>query len=79
MTLDEVYRALAREVLGQAPSDEDALALMILFHIHRVRFAQPVFDERPGVTELSALTYRGCAEMVAEAWPDLGGRVKTGQ
>ena len=70
MTLDEVFAALAREALGQAPSDEGALALMILLHTHQVRFGQPVFDDRPGVTEVAALTHRGCAEMVAAAWPD---------
>ncbi len=70
MTSDVLLVDLARTALGQQPSDDDALALMLLLHTHRLRFKGAQLDDRPGVSELDALTQRDSASIVAAAWPN---------
>ncbi len=70
MTSDVLLVHLARKALGQQPSDDDALALMLLLHTHRLRFKGAHLDDRPGVSELGALTQRDSASIVAAAWPN---------
>lgn len=70
MTSDVLLVNLAREALGRQPGDEEALALMVLLHTHRLRFKGVTLDDLPGVTELAALTQRHSASVVAAAWPN---------
>jgi hypothetical protein len=70
MTIDEFHTALARDMLGPQPSDDDALTLMILLHTHHIWLPRAPFSDRPGVADLSAITRWHAAEAVAAAWPD---------
>jgi hypothetical protein len=70
MTVDDFHQALARDMLGSQPSDDDALTLMILLHTHHVWLPRPLFSDRPGVVDLAAITRWHAAELVASAWPD---------
>jgi hypothetical protein len=60
---------LARFAIEGQASEQDLLALMVLFHTHRLTFARPVMPSRPNVKELEALTQRGVAEVVSCAFP----------
>ena len=79
MTVDDLYQFIAKAVLGESPSDDDALALMILLHTHHLRLAGVVFTDRPGVSELAAITQRHAAEVIAGAWPDRADRESSGE
>ena len=57
----DILVEVARDVLGTAPDDDEALALMIVLHHHRMRLAGG---------EVRALTQRSAAGVVADAWPD---------
>ena len=70
--INDVYIRWARELLGERPNEEDGLALMVLLHTHRVRLSEPILDDRPGVTELAAITQRHAAEILADSWPNRG-------
>jgi len=70
MKIEEVHKNLAKEALTGHPVEEDALALMVLLHTHRIRLKAPMLDDRPGVVELAAITQRHVAEVLGAAWPD---------
>ena len=70
MTINDFHAALAKDVLGSQPSDDDALTLMILLHTHHIWLPRPVFSDRPGVADVAAITRWHAAELVASAWPD---------
>jgi hypothetical protein len=70
MKIEDVHARLAIEILHSHVNEDDALALMILFHTHRIRLNAPVLDDRPGITEIAAITQRHAAEVMAAAWPD---------
>lgn len=64
------YMSLWRRLHWLEPTDEDALALMILLHTHRVALRDVQLQGRPGVTELEAIAQRHAGEVIAAAWPD---------
>ena len=73
MTIDDLHSRLAGPFLGQSPNEQDAMALMILFHTHRFRLSAPLDPlraDRPGVSEVNAITQRDAAAAIAAAWPD---------
>lgn len=70
MTLDDLLELLARAALEARPTDEDALALMILLHTHHAWLGDTALSDRPGVRDVAALSQRHAAELVAVAWPD---------
>jgi hypothetical protein len=70
MKMEEVHISLAKEALADHTGEEDALALMVLLHTHRIRLRAPMLDDRPDVVELAAITQRHVAEVLAAAWPD---------
>lgn len=70
VSLSDLYSRIAKGALGGHSSEEDALALMLLLHTHRIRLAGMVLEDRPGVTDLAAITQRHAAELLATAWPD---------
>lgn len=61
MFLEDVRHEIVQEVLGVSPNDDDALALIVVLHTHNIRTVNGV---------LEALTQRGAAAAVADAWPD---------
>jgi len=77
MTTDDVHNVLASAALGSEPTDEDALALMILLHTHRISLHDLALRDRPGVTELEPIAQRHAAEVIATVWPDRTDRRKT--
>ncbi len=77
MTIDEMLEALARNGLGAQPTDEDALAVMLLLHTHHVHLGGPVLSDRPGVQEVAAIAQRHAAEVVAAVWPDRLDKTRT--
>jgi len=77
MTSEDIHAGLAKEALGQHPSESDALALMILLHTHHIWLSKPVLLDRPKVTELAAITQRHAAEVVAAIWPDRSDKRRT--
>jgi hypothetical protein len=76
MTLDQVLLAITKDALGSSPSDEDALAAMVLLHTHRPSLRESLSD-RAGVTEVEPVTQRHAAELVAAAWVDRGDQQRT--
>src|SRR5262245_50814793 len=70
MDAEEIHVNLAREALQRFTDEDDALALMVLLHTHQIRLKEPILDDRPGITLLSAITQRHAAEVVAATWPD---------
>jgi hypothetical protein len=70
MTIYDFHSDLAKSLLGSRRSEEDALTLMILFHTHRIRLREPILEDRPGITEIAAITQRHAADAIAQAWPD---------
>jgi hypothetical protein len=42
MTSGDIHAGLAKEALGLHPSEDDALALMILLHTHHIWLSKPV-------------------------------------
>ena len=78
MTVDELYQAIAKAVLGERPGDDDALALMVLLHTYHLQLgASAVLTDRPGVSDLAAITQRHAAEVIAGAWPNRADRDRT--
>jgi hypothetical protein len=77
MTSDYIHTLLAQMALGCDPSEDDALALMIVLHTHRIRLREAILQDRPGVTELAAITRSGAAEAVATIWPNRSDRLRT--
>lgn len=78
MTIDDIYQAIAEAVLRELPSDDDALALMVLLHTHNFQLGGGVtLTDRPGVSHLAAITQRHAAEVMAAAWPDRADRERT--
>src|SRR6476659_8722651 len=75
MTTDELLHTLMVEALGPEPTDEDALAAMILFHTSHLWFKDVVLSD--GIAHLCALTRRHVAALVAECWPDRSDRSRT--
>lgn len=70
VTIENVFTMLASHALGQDPTDEDALALMVLLHTHSVSLREPVVEDRPNVVAFAALTQRHVASVLASAWPN---------
>jgi hypothetical protein len=77
MTTNQLYRTLAKIGFGERPAEDDALALMIVLHTHRLRLGGIALTDRPGVSELAAITQRHAAEVIAEAWPTREDRDRT--
>jgi hypothetical protein len=77
MILKELHEALVREGLGSQPNDDDALAMMILLHTHRLLLSSGSLSDRPGVKEIAATTQRYAAETIASAWPDRSDTTRT--
>ena len=50
---EEALGAIARFAAGPQPEQEDILALMILFHTHRITFMRPIWSQRPSVKRLT--------------------------
>jgi len=69
MTIDDAHATLTREAFLQDPSATNAQALIILLHTHHIYLNGPCLADRPAVTELSALTQRDAAQVVASIWP----------
>jgi hypothetical protein len=67
---------LARSLLGDTPTDEDALSVLLLLHTHRFWFNRS-WPDRPDIREMAADTQRGCASVVADAWPNRGDAERT--
>ncbi len=61
MHLEDVRHEIIEQLLGASPHDDDALALVVVLHTHRIRTVNGT---------LEALTQRGAAAAVADAWPD---------
>jgi len=70
VTIYDVHLELAKDLLGPHPSDEDALAVMIVFHTYKIHLKGAILEDRKGVAELAAITQRHAAEAIARAWPD---------
>jgi hypothetical protein len=68
---------LAKNAMGQHPSEDDALALMIILHTHQIRLREPILQDRPGVVDLAAITQRHAAEVMATIWPDRSDKLRT--
>jgi hypothetical protein len=77
MTIHNVYVVLAGEVLGDRPTEEEGLALMILLHTHRIELHAQGLHDRAGVKEMDAITQRHAAEVLAAAWPDKSDQQRT--
>jgi hypothetical protein len=75
MTIDDLYQAIGKAVLGGCPNDDDALALMVLLHTYHLQLTDDVvLTDRPGISDLAAITQRHAAEVIAGAWPDRADR-----
>jgi hypothetical protein len=70
MTIYEIHAALVQGLIGERPTEDDALALMILLHTHAIVLREPILTERPSVSELAAITQRNAADVLAMIWPD---------
>lgn len=77
MISNEIHIVLAKKALGQHPSEDDALALMIILHTHRIRLREPILLDRPGVVDLAAITQRHAAEVISAIWPDRSDKRRT--
>jgi hypothetical protein len=78
MTIEPVYQHLLADALAREPlTEDDALALMILIHTHRLKLREPTLGDRPGVTEVAAGTQRGAATIVGDLWPARDDRERT--
>jgi hypothetical protein len=69
-TINTFHAELAGDLLGWSLRDEDALAVMILFHTHRIHLKTAILEDRPGILEVAAITQRHAAQSVASAWCD---------
>ena len=58
---------LAAFLADKCDSEEDALALVILLHTHRIQWR----------TDIAALTQRGASAVVADAWSDRQDNART--
>jgi hypothetical protein len=65
---ETIHIVIAKEELGDNPSETDALALMLLLHTHHIWLREPVLTDRPRVVDLTAITRSHAAEVVAAAW-----------
>ena len=77
ISINDLHLRLARGVLGAPLNEDDALALMVLLHTHRVQLREPILVDRPAVIELAAITQRDAAEVVAGCWPDRADKDRT--
>jgi hypothetical protein len=78
MTIDHLYQTIAKAALGERPSDEDALSLIVLLHTHHLQLGDGVaLTDRPGISKLAAITQRHAAEVIAGAWPNRADRERT--
>ena len=77
MMIGDIHGVLAKESLGVHPSEDEALAMMILLHTHHVWLKAPILEDRPGVADLAAITQRHAAEVIAAMWPDRSDRQRT--
>jgi hypothetical protein len=77
MTVNDLYLSIAKAVLGERPTEEDALALMVLLHTHRLRLGDAALTDRPDVSVFEPITQRHAAEVMAAAWPDRADRERT--
>jgi hypothetical protein len=68
MTSLDVHETLGRFLIEESLGETDMLAVMLLFHTHRIRFSRPVLNDRPGVYEVAAITQRHAAEAAAAIW-----------
>ncbi|MES1200513.1 MAG: hypothetical protein ABUS57_03580 [Pseudomonadota bacterium] len=69
MTFDQFPSECAKFLLGNAPADSDAMAVVLLLHTHSVT-AHCRFADRPNATGFDAITQRDAASAVASAWLD---------
>jgi hypothetical protein len=77
MTIYELLVQLAQIGLGAHPSDEDALAVMVLLHTHEVRLSGFPLSDRPKVDVLAAIARQHAAELVSAVWPDRADQART--
>jgi hypothetical protein len=77
LTTDNVHAVLAQESLHGKLTEDDALVLMTLFHMHHVECVDAILEDRPSVTGLDAITQRHAARVVASVWPDRNDVLRT--
>jgi hypothetical protein len=70
MTIDNLHATLARNLLGEHPTEDDGLALMLLLHTSRILLREAISGDRPGIMEVAAITQRQAATVVATVWPN---------
>jgi hypothetical protein len=67
-TIYDLHGRLVRDTFGRRLRDEDAFLVFVLLHGYRIALSGPVLSDRPGVTEVAAVTQRGPSEALASAW-----------
>jgi hypothetical protein len=67
-TIYKLHGLLIRETFGGEFSDQDAFLIFVLFHSYRIELSSAVLSDRPGVTDVAALTQRDVSSALASAW-----------